>query len=287
MRTFAAARTPSSAERLEAFRDEIGKVPDHEIAARAGLKRGVVGEYRRSRGIPAYEGYKFERGHTLARARPRPVDPGAGSPTPIEAPVAEAASTERRARRTRLDAHVHLIGVVSDAEVARLAGVTAANVRAWRVRRGVPAAPRTAEMASAGVRRRGPRSAIEPFEHLVGKVPDVEIARLADVSLSAAVQFRRRRGIAGVPVAETPAPEAPAAPIAPIAPIASAPTAPVTTDAPRTAFRVIAARGAEVRRFCLLAADILEATARAHAALTRKDAGWEIRSVRAFGEALG
>ncbi|MBN1336989.1 MAG: hypothetical protein JXB39_13610 [Deltaproteobacteria bacterium] len=42
-------------------------------------------------------------------------------------------------RKSKLDPFLDRIGVLSDREVAALAGVTAENVRAWRKRRGVPA----------------------------------------------------------------------------------------------------------------------------------------------------
>jgi hypothetical protein len=42
-------------------------------------------------------------------------------------------------RKSRLDPFVDRIGVLPDREVAALAGVTPENVRAWRVRRDVPA----------------------------------------------------------------------------------------------------------------------------------------------------
>jgi hypothetical protein len=45
----------------------------------------------------------------------------------------------RRRRRSRLDPYLELLGDVPDRELAERAGVTPENVRAYRVRRGVPA----------------------------------------------------------------------------------------------------------------------------------------------------
>ncbi len=122
----------SKKARLEAFVDEMGKVPDDEIAAKAGVSRGVVGAFRRMRGIPAYTGYLFQKGHeplTGAKAkpdsRPRP-EPKARESAP--------------ARRGRIDAFAHLVGAETDGEVAEKAGVSRSAVAAWRKRHGVPAA---------------------------------------------------------------------------------------------------------------------------------------------------
>src|SRR5688572_16397823 len=52
---------------LEAFRDQLGKVADDVIASRAGVSRGTVGAYRRKLGIPAYEGYLFQKGSAPPR----------------------------------------------------------------------------------------------------------------------------------------------------------------------------------------------------------------------------
>lgn len=89
--------------RLEPFQHDLGRRPDREIAEKAGLSAATVARVRRSRGIPAP---RFRK------------EQGAGG--------------------SRIDRYEDLLGVVSDAELARLADVSRAAVRNYRVRRGIP-----------------------------------------------------------------------------------------------------------------------------------------------------
>lgn len=57
------------------------------------------------------------------------------------------------------------------------------------------AAPAAPESVSTAPRRRGRPSKVQPFAHLLGKVPDGEIARRAGVSVAAVRQYRAKRGI--------------------------------------------------------------------------------------------
>ncbi len=135
---------------IEAFRDLLGTVPDEVVAQRAGVERTTVGDYRRRLSIPAYTGH---RGAGAATRRSRGADAAVVEAAPSQAPiVAEApvetapatvhtnagASTEAPARSGKLDAFVQLIGRESDSAVAKLAGVTAGGVRAYRQRHGIP-----------------------------------------------------------------------------------------------------------------------------------------------------
>ncbi|MCA9494266.1 MAG: hypothetical protein KC621_30275, partial [Myxococcales bacterium] len=158
----------SAATLLDAVKDKLGKLPDDQIAAEVGLSRGVVGAYRRKHGIPAYEGYLFQKGHAplgpkkemkkakkpkasaAAKAKPEPE-------TAVEAPAAAPRKGSRRGPRSRIEDHAHLLGVETDAEVARLAGVTRAAVSAWRRNRGI--AP---SRAPGGVPREASAPAAEP-----------------------------------------------------------------------------------------------------------------------------
>lgn len=103
---------------LASYRSRLGTVPDQQIADLVGVSRTLVVNYRKKLGIPAYSGYR--------------------TPAPQPKPEAE---TERpfRGRRSALDAHIAILGKMPDAEVAKLAQVTAENVRTYRQRRGIPA----------------------------------------------------------------------------------------------------------------------------------------------------
>lgn len=73
------ADEPEPPHRLEAFRDQLGRVSDEVIAQRAGVERTTVGGYRRKLGIRAYT---RRRGKAAARRAP------AGKAKPVAAPAA-------------------------------------------------------------------------------------------------------------------------------------------------------------------------------------------------------
>ncbi len=101
---------------LAAYRNRLGKVPDQKIADLAQVSRTLVVNYRKKLGIPAYQGHK-------------------GTPPAVKAEAEPAASRSFRGRRSALDPYLGRLGHVSDAEIAKLAGVTAENVRTYRQRR--------------------------------------------------------------------------------------------------------------------------------------------------------
>ncbi len=80
------------------------------------------------------------------------------------------------------------LGLLPDAEIAKLAGVTRSGVQKYRQRHGIPAP------TEGGVKRRGRPTAIA--EELLGQLSDAEIARRAGRSRSAVQKLRTRRGIA-------------------------------------------------------------------------------------------
>lgn len=76
----------------------------------------------------------------------------------------------------------HLLGVRSDNEVARLAGVSKQAVAEYRANRGIPrTAPKVSKLAA--------------FHSDLGRVPDAEIARRAGCTASNVKQYRARLGI--------------------------------------------------------------------------------------------
>lgn len=110
---------PDRAEKsvLAPYRSRLGKVPDQQIADLANVSRTLVVNYRKKLNIAAYQGHK-------AAAASRP---------------AEGGTRPFRGRRSALEAYSEMLGKVPDADVARLAGVTAENVRTYRQRRNIPA----------------------------------------------------------------------------------------------------------------------------------------------------
>lgn len=87
-----------------------------------------------------------------------------------------------------LEAYVDQLGKRPDSAIAKDAGVSARTVASFRTRKGID--------AYSGKRTRGKRSSkVEPFDHLLGNIPDREIADRAKVSLNT---VRNRRVSLGI-----------------------------------------------------------------------------------------
>jgi hypothetical protein len=138
------------------FIDQLGEVPDTEIAKLAGVTPENVRAYRKRRGIPA----KW-RGE------------GQGDAEPAPAPARAKRAKRGKRRKTKLEPYLDQLGVLPDTEVAELAGVTVGNVRAYRYRHGIPSARQTtkdedvqparpAAPAPAPAEPEQPKEALEP-----------------------------------------------------------------------------------------------------------------------------
>ena len=106
-------------ERLEPYRELMGKRPDGEIAKLAQMDRRYVVVFRFHNDIPPYR-----RGAALQ---------------PTSGP---AHAEPQRRRRSKLDEFRHLMGDVADGRVAELAGCSREAVMRYRKRHGIPPAPR-------------------------------------------------------------------------------------------------------------------------------------------------
>jgi len=124
------ARRPFKARKskLDAFTDIVGVEPDARVAARANVSTETVRSFRVRRGIPA-----LWRGDQVGPEESRVVRPAARR-------TKKRGKRAFQGRRSRLDSYVDLLGTVPDAEVAAMAGVTAQNVRSFRMRRRIEAA---------------------------------------------------------------------------------------------------------------------------------------------------
>ena len=154
---------------------------------------------------------------------PVPTEPVAPAPAPIadapalaasEAPATGVASAA--GRPSKLDGHLDIVGELPDRDVAAIAGVTAENVRMYRVRRQIPARWRgegqrlapvvDAPAAPVTPARRGRRPADEGTSHVeralglhrgsIGVLPDADVAAKAGVSRSAVSAYRHKYNIA-------------------------------------------------------------------------------------------
>ncbi|MBJ93462.1 MAG: hypothetical protein CMP23_03205 [Rickettsiales bacterium] len=131
--------------KLDGFAELIGLVPDKEVAAKAEVTVENVRSYRMRRGIPA-----AFRGET-AEALQAKLNHRQASKPAARKPARKARRKMRRRRTSKLDPYLELLGDLSDRELADRAGVTPENVRAYRVRRGIPARWR-GEQADPSVR---------------------------------------------------------------------------------------------------------------------------------------
>jgi hypothetical protein len=143
--------------KIDQFVDKIGVIPDKELAALAGVGLGTVKKWR-EKGLPAAKVEPSPTPEAVVEPNPEPAETQAPSKKRAPRPV-----KQRKARRTRMDAYLDQIGVLPDAEVAGLAGVSPANVAIYRKRRSIPAPPKRAR-----------RRTVEPLVAPVPKAPTVE-----------------------------------------------------------------------------------------------------------------
>jgi len=306
-------RKRKSYPELEAQRHLLGKVPDHEVAARAGTTASIVGRYRRSLGIKAYDGYKFAPKGGKAdetAAQPAVESPPADEKVEVvaKAPAEAPKSDDAPGGRSKIAPYHEQVGSVPDKEIASLAGVSTEAVRMYRRRRGIPL---DLEKKVAKKKKRNPsrrRSKLDPFYDDLGKVPDAEIAAKAGVTPENVRAYRSRHGIEAnyrrkrrrkapakvaapvvaaavetpvvtAPVVEAPVAEAPAVAAPAEAPAEAAPSLPQTQ-----AWKFSLADSDAT--WVLLAEDIAEAAVKARTALEVLSPGGRIGSINHLGAAL-
>jgi hypothetical protein len=140
------AKPPRRRSTIDPFLEQVGSVPDREIAELAGTSVENVRVYRKRRGIPSR--WREQEGaieESLSASEP-------GSKESVQVPTSLDAQPKRRhRRRSKLDPFLDRLGVLPDQEVARLAGVTVANVRAFRYRHDIPAPGREVASRSSEV----------------------------------------------------------------------------------------------------------------------------------------
>ena len=135
---------------LDDFTDIIGVIPDKDVAEKAKVSPENVRTYRLRRGIPAtFRGESLE----LLQAKEKRRAAKKASTKPVK----RNRRKMRRRRNSRLDPYLELLGDIPDRDLADRAGVTPENVRAYRVRRGIPARWRgeggEAEAVSPGAKK--------------------------------------------------------------------------------------------------------------------------------------
>lgn len=235
------ARTPKTYPELDAVRELMGTMPDAEIAEKAGTSAAKVGRYRRKHGIKAYEGYKFG-------IRDAADGEGAEQAKPAKPKKAKAKSKNKTkkppGRASKIAPFRDQVGKVPDREIATLAGVTPEAVRMFRRRHDialqVEASPAPAAASAAPSKPRKRKSKLDPFQDLLGKVPDAEVAAMAGVTSENVRAYRRRHSIEAEWRTKGAAPAA-----APVAAPAAAPVAAPAVEAAPAPAPAVAASGAQ------------------------------------------
>jgi len=177
--------------KLDPYLDQIGTVPDAEIAERARVTAENVRAYRTRRGIPA-----LWRGEA-AEGQPVPRRTAKKKPAP--------AKKDRR-RGSKIDAYADQVGVLPDAKIAEMAGVSLSNIRAYRYARGIPgrrrgkgqppappAEPIPQPTVSTATKAR--KGKLSPYVEEIGILSDSVIAEKAGTTTQNVRAFRQRHGI--------------------------------------------------------------------------------------------
>ncbi|MEL6343861.1 MAG: hypothetical protein AAFV53_12060 [Myxococcota bacterium] len=137
--------------KIDAFRDEVGKIPDAIIAEKAGVSVEGVRMYRRRHDIALEPSARRRRG-----SRKRTEDTEVAAPVAAEViatPAADAPAEKRtkRPRRSKIDPFRDEVGQVPDSEIAVMAEVTPEAVRMYRRKHNIPATWRDTGADSADV----------------------------------------------------------------------------------------------------------------------------------------
>ena len=106
-------RTSPALAKVAAVHDLVGILPDHEVASRTGVHKNTVRNYRIKHGIA---GAPRGRGSRTATRTAKRVT-GRGSP---------------------LDDYVHLLGTMTDRDLAEQVGVSVGSFYQYRRNRGIP-----------------------------------------------------------------------------------------------------------------------------------------------------
>jgi hypothetical protein len=169
---------------LVALKDELSL---RELAERFGVTPGAVTAALKRNGIQreaAPPGPRSRRKQSL------PPEPGErGAPRKSKGVASEEDS---RSKAHLIEPFADLLGNAPDGEIAEKAGVSMRTVANYRTRQGIA--------GYSGPKKRGKdrkprRSRIDPFEHLLGNVPDRIVAEKAGVSLNAVRNYRVKKGI--------------------------------------------------------------------------------------------
>ncbi len=169
---------------LVALKDELSL---RELSQKFDVTPGAISAALKREGISrkaAPPGPRIHRKRKRAVADDLPPEAG-------EDLIGEEGDARPGSKDALVLAHRELLGNLPDREVADLAGVSVRTIASFRARHNIPAF--TGPKRVTARRRRG--SKIEPFEQLLGKSSDAEVAKLAGVTANAVRNHRARLGV--------------------------------------------------------------------------------------------
>ncbi len=241
-----------STHKLDAYLPRLGKEPDHLIALEAGVSRSLIISFRKKHGIAAYDGYKF----------------GANNPPPAARAAAERAADGTPAPKAP--------------KAPKAAKAPAAAKPAAAPTPTAPAADPSDESF------RGRRSALAPFIEMLGKVPDTDIAKLANVTPENVRTYRSRRGIpAAWPDAGKPRGGRPKGSGKPADTTVTAPAAAVPSGTGRSIFTVSVDVGGSLRTYAISASNITAGVDVANGLVHKKHPNGHVKGISYVAEFLG
>lgn len=268
-------RLPGRPSKIDPFASRVGIDPDHVVAALAGSSAKKVAAWRERRGIAAPVAVVAEHAVSVMEhavevvvapvsapivepaveaAVAAPVAPVLSDIAAIEeVPLATGVTPRSEPVSAKLLPFVHLLGVETDRAIGKRAGIPLWSVRAWRVRKGIPAAPLGARAREEKVVPDAQPAVVEP------PVASMEIERelVSDVGVIEPVDASAAH--------DEPEPDVPC----------------------RVAYRVRAVSGERTQDFVVVAADFAEAAVVAADALgRRRDGPWRVTAMRELLEAL-
>ena len=157
-----------------------------ELGDRYGVTASAISNAFRRVGVtrkPAKSGPRVKRRPRSAEASypVQPLDDSGLPPEPGEVPSSVAPTGRKRpagitikglpGRRSPLNGHEHLLGTVSDTEIAERFGMAVGSVANYRRRKGIPAF-RSGSKDGAGAATTPSRSKVEAYRGRVGPRPD-------------------------------------------------------------------------------------------------------------------
>ena len=166
-----------TAEKLAPYLDKVGVLADREVSELSGVSMQTIARYRAANGIPSARSQKSPKVAKTAKA--------------AKAAATSTAPKVTKRRPSRVEPFKDLLGTLTDAEIAKMSGVTTNAVTAFRNRLGIGARGR------GGARKAPAPSKAPAVEAPLVKVPEAPPATKA--LLAYRVQLAERSAVVVAP----------------------------------------------------------------------------------------